>query len=193
VPQPQWSHTASRAPSTWARAASRPGAHRDAPPLTPHLPLQVPYPTRYRNPEWKSHYPSGIGLLPRREVTVTLQNAIGKESNQRALASAEDTDGVVGGQEAGVDGAQVYRVDPRSHDYRTLLGPYSVPDLMGATGLSQRTLFNLRKGRVIRPTHKTLQALTRGLTALTATQRLVQHDTPREHDSSQAYGLGSLC
>jgi hypothetical protein len=64
----------------------------------------------YRHPEWKSADPHGVGLLPRRHVMVLQHRATGRESNRAALASAEETDGVVGGEEAGMDGAQVFDI-----------------------------------------------------------------------------------
>jgi hypothetical protein len=64
----------------------------------------------YRHPEWKSGDPQGAGILPRRQVFVLRHKATGKETNRLALADAEDTDGVVGGEDAGMDAAQVLDV-----------------------------------------------------------------------------------
>ena len=117
----------------------------------------------YRHPEWKSEDPSGVGVLPRRHIVVTMQKAIGKESNQRALASAEDTDGVIDGVEAGMDGAQVYTPDGGTQDWQELLRSYRLSDLMVATGLPRRTLSDLRNGRTKQPSQTTREALTAGV------------------------------
>jgi hypothetical protein len=113
----------------------------------------------FRHPEWKSGDPHGVGPLPRRHVSVWRYQAIGKESNALALMSAEDTDGTVDGEGAGVDGAQIFDIG----SVQETLQHYRVAELMRATGLSRRTLYNLRSGKVISPSEKTLAALAHGL------------------------------
>jgi hypothetical protein len=123
----------------------------------------------YRHPEWKSGDPKGVGILPRRHVIVVQHQASGKESNRVALASAEDTDGVVDGEEAGMDAAQIFDTGSVSE----LLQRYGVADLIRATGLPRRTLYDLRNGTTS-PCEGTRAAITRGL-ALLAGQQATTH------------------
>jgi hypothetical protein len=116
----------------------------------------------YRHPEWKSGDPRGVGTLPRRHVRVLRHIAIGKESKQVALAAAEDTDGVVDGDEAGMDGAQVFDTGDVS-GLREMLRGHRVAELMRVTGLPRQTIYDLRTGKTTMPTAETLAALTRRL------------------------------
>jgi hypothetical protein len=121
----------------------------------------------FQHPEWKSGDPRGIGLLPRRHVTVLRHVAIGKESNAIALQAAEETDGAIGGREAGIDAAQMF-------DQGTLqetLSPWSVADLVRATGLKRSTMRDLRSGRITRPSPAILSALRVGLSRLVEENR----------------------
>jgi len=66
-----------------------------------------------------------VGLLPHRRVRVLRHVAIGKESNAISLQAAEESDGVLGGREAGIDTAQAF-------DHGSLqktLSSWSVADL----------------------------------------------------------------
>jgi hypothetical protein len=116
----------------------------------------------FRHPEWKSGNPCGVGVLPRRHVFALCHRASGKESNAIALMTAEDTDGVVGGEEAGMDAAQVFDVG----NFGETLQRYSVSDLARVTCLAHRTIHNLRNGKVHAPSPQTLAALARGLATL---------------------------
>jgi hypothetical protein len=118
----------------------------------------------YRHPEWKSGDPRGVGLLPRRQVTVLRHKAIGKETNRLALAAAEETDGVIEGAEAGLDGAQVFDVG----NLTKTLQRYSMAELVRVTGLPRRTLYDLRNGAVCDPIPDTLAAIRHGLSVLTS-------------------------
>jgi hypothetical protein len=119
----------------------------------------------FRHPEWKSGDPRGVGLVPQRHVTVWRHQAIGKESHAIALMAAEETDGVVEGGEAGMDGAQVFDVG----SLQETLQRFSMAELVRATGVSRRTLYNLRSGKVSNPWVDTLVAIQRGLEALDTT------------------------
>jgi hypothetical protein len=119
----------------------------------------------FRHPEWKSGDPRGVGVLPRRHVHALRHMATGKESNALALMTAEDTDGVVDGDEAGIDGAQVFDAG----NLAETLQRYSVPDLVRMTGLPRRTIYDLRSGKVQDPQPETLGAIRRGLVALAMT------------------------
>jgi hypothetical protein len=116
----------------------------------------------YRHPEWKSGDPQGVGTLPRRQVVVLRHKAIGKETNRQALVPAEDTDGVVGGEEASADAAQEFDVG----DVSELLQRYSVAELVRATGLPRRTIYGLRSTLVKEPRPETVEAIRRAVTAL---------------------------
>jgi len=116
----------------------------------------------FRHPEWKSADPRAVGMLPRRRVLTLQHRAIGKESNRLALMAAEDTDGVVGGDEAGMDGAQVFDAGNMAE----ALQLYRVSDLVLATGLPRRTIYDLRNGAARAPRPSTVTALVRGLTDL---------------------------
>jgi len=124
----------------------------------------------YRHPEWKSADPRGVGVLPRRHAVVLQHQAIGKESSRAALASAEETDGIIDGEEAGMDGAQVFDTGSVSE----VLKRYTVADLMHATRLPRRTLYDLRSGTTTSPCEGTRAAITRGL-ALLAGQQAPTH------------------
>jgi hypothetical protein len=116
----------------------------------------------FQHPEWKAGDPRGVGLLPRRRVTILRHVAIGKESNAIALQSAEETDGTIGGREAGIDASQVL-------DYGALhetLSQWSVAELVRATGLKRSTIRDLRCGRTARPGLAILSALRRGISQL---------------------------
>jgi hypothetical protein len=97
-------------------------------------------------------------------VVVLQHVAIGKESNRVKLVAAEESDGVVDGDEAGLDGAQEYT---RS-GIGEVLQRYSVADLARAAGLSRQTLHDLRRGKTTAPSKKTLAAIMRGLVTLEA-------------------------
>jgi hypothetical protein len=116
----------------------------------------------YRHPEWKARDPQGVGILPRRQVIVLRHKAIGKETNRPALATAEETDGVVGGEEAGMDAAQVFDTGSMGET----LKPYSVADLAKSTGLSRRAIYALRRGMT--PTPMMLANLSSALAELSA-------------------------
>jgi hypothetical protein len=116
----------------------------------------------FRHPEWKSSDPRGVGLLPRRHVSAWCHQAIGKESNAISLMAAEETDGVVEGAEAGMDGAQVFDVG----NLQETLQRFSMAELVRATGLPRRTIYDLRSGKVQEPQPETVAAIRRGLQAL---------------------------
>jgi hypothetical protein len=116
----------------------------------------------YRHPEWKAGDPEGVGVLPRRHVVALRHLAIGKESNRAALAAAEETDGVVGGEDAGMDGAQVFDTG----DLSEILRRRRVADLIRTTGLPRRTIYDLRNGTMRAPSQDTLAALARDLPLL---------------------------
>jgi hypothetical protein len=123
--------------------------------------------TYFQHPEWKSGNPRGVGLLPRRHVTVLRHVAIGKESNAIALLAAEETDGAIGGREAGIDAAQVF-----DHGtFQETLSRWSVAELVRATGLKRATIRDLRSGRTARPRPATLAALRLGLSRLVEESR----------------------
>lgn len=63
----------------------------------------------FQHPEWKSADPRGVGLLPRRHVTVLRHVAIGKESNAIALLAAEETDARLGDTRQGSMGHRSLR------------------------------------------------------------------------------------
>jgi hypothetical protein len=116
----------------------------------------------FQHPEWKSGDPRGVGLLPRRHVLVLRHVAIGKESNAIALQAAEETDGAIGGREAGIDAAQVF-------DHGTLqdtLSPWSVAQLTRVTDLKRSTIRDMQTGRTTRPSPAILSALRPGLSRL---------------------------
>jgi hypothetical protein len=116
----------------------------------------------FQHPEWKSADPRGVGLLPRRRVRVMQHTATGKESNALAKLAAEETDGAIGGREAGIDGAQVF-------DHGTLqetLSRWSIAELVQVTGLKRSTMRDLRSGKTVEPSPETLRALLHGLSQL---------------------------
>jgi hypothetical protein len=118
----------------------------------------------FLHPEWKSGEPRGVGLLPRQHVNVLWHVEIGKESNAIMLLSAEETDGAIGGHDAGIDGAQVF-----GHGaLQEALSPWSVPELVHATKLPRSTIRDLRTGRTVRPSPAILLALRLGLARLVA-------------------------
>jgi hypothetical protein len=127
----------------------------------------------FLHPEWKSADPRAAGLLPRRHVRVLRPVAIGKESNAIMLQSAEETDGAIGGREAGIDAAQVF--DEGSLE--DTLSHWSVAELMQATGLPRSTIRDLRSGRTTRPSAETLSALLAGM------RQLAQRMTASHHSS----------
>jgi hypothetical protein len=120
-----------------------------------------------------------VGLLPRRHVHALRHKAIGKESNAIALIAAEETDGVVEGEEAGMDGAQVFDVG----SLQEALQRYSMAELVRATALPRRTLYNLRSGKVQDPQPKTLAVIRRGLQALACCVSSLSH---RGHGSMRS-------
>jgi hypothetical protein len=128
----------------------------------------------FRHPEWKSGDPRGVGVLPRRHVVVWRHQAIGKESNAIALVAAEETDGVVDGEEAGMDSAQIFDVG----SLQETLQRYTVAELVRTTGLQRRTLYYLRSGKVCSPSPETLAATRRGLEALDRTSASNQSAVP---------------
>jgi hypothetical protein len=116
----------------------------------------------FRHPEWKSADPRGVGVLPRRHVHATRHQATGKESNDLALMAAEDSDGIVDGDEARMDGAQVFD----EGNLAETLQQYSVAELARVTGLPRRTIYNLRSGVVSDLQTESLAAIRRGLASL---------------------------
>lgn len=62
-----------------------------------------------------------------------------------------------------MEGAEVYGIDLGTQDWKELLSPYRLIDLMLATGLPRPTLKDLRSGKTRRPTPETLQLLADGL------------------------------
>jgi hypothetical protein len=113
----------------------------------------------FQHPEWKAGDPQRVGLLPRRHVIVAWPVAIGKESNALSLLTAEETDGALGGTEAGIDGAQVF-------DQGTLqeaLSRWSATDLARMTGVKRSTIRDLQTGKTARPRQTIQAALLQGL------------------------------
>jgi hypothetical protein len=88
----------------------------------------------------------------------------GKESNAIALMAAEEANGVVVDEEAGMDGTQVIDVGSLQETPQR----YSMVELVQATGLQRRTLYYLRCGKVTEPQSVTLAAIRRGLAELGA-------------------------
>jgi hypothetical protein len=116
----------------------------------------------FRHPEWKSGDPRGVGPLPRRHVHAQRHQAIGKESNDLALMAAEDTDGVIDGARVGMDGAQVFDVG----NLADTLQQYSVADLVRATGLPRRTIYEVRSGKAGSPKDEKIATFRRALAVL---------------------------
>jgi hypothetical protein len=100
-------------------------------------------------------------------VSVWHHQTIGKKSNAIVLMVAEKTDGVVEGEEAGMDSAQVFDVG----SLQATMQRHSVPELVRATGLQRRTLYGLRSGKVGDPQPETLAAIRRGMAALNILNR----------------------
>jgi hypothetical protein len=69
---------------------------------------------------------------------------------------------VVEGEEVGMDGAQVFDVG----NLQETLQRYSIAELMRATGLPRRTIYDLRSGNVQDPQPVTLAAIRRVLCLL---------------------------
>jgi hypothetical protein len=112
----------------------------------------------FQHPERRSANPRGVGLLPRRHVTILRHVAIGKESNAIALQAAEETDGAIGGREASIDAAQVF-----DHGtFQETLNRWNIAELVGATGLPRSTTRYLRSGRTKTPSPAILAALREG-------------------------------
>jgi hypothetical protein len=88
--------------------------------------------------------------------------AIGKESNALALLAAEDTDGALGGTEAGIDGAQVF--DRGS--LQETLSRLSAADLARLTGVKRSTIRDLQTAKTARPRPPIQAALLQGLSQL---------------------------
>jgi hypothetical protein len=103
-----------------------------------------------------------VGQLPRRALAVLQHVAITKESDPIYQATAEETDGALGGVEAGPDGAQ----ELSRSGIAAALRRHAVADLLVATGVARQTLYDLRDGRTAAPTPPTLAALVAGLALL---------------------------
>jgi hypothetical protein len=113
--------------------------------------------------EYKAANPGGVGELEVRHVTISRIKVLGKETDEVLLLTAEETDGILKGAEASMDGAQVYGIDLGTRDWPQLLSSYRVSDLMLATGLPRQTIKDLRSGKTTKPTVKTIQSLAEGL------------------------------
>jgi hypothetical protein len=113
--------------------------------------------------DYKAANPGGVGELEVRHVTINQIQVLSKETDEVLLLTAEETDGILNGAEASMDGAQVYGTDLGTRDWKELLSPYRVADLMLATGLPRQTIKDLRSGKTKKPTPETLQSLAVGL------------------------------
>jgi hypothetical protein len=127
-----------------------------------HKTLQEMLRDYFRHGEPKTADPQGMGYLPRRHVVATGCQMIGKETNRKALVSAEETDGIMDGAEAGMDGAANYgRYAPDDEAWRSQLEQADNISLIAkTTGITRQTLYNVRSRRVQPTTHhlKTLRS-----------------------------------
>jgi hypothetical protein len=117
----------------------------------------------FDHPEAKTSDPRGVGVLPRRAVRVIGYQHIGKEANPVKQGTAEETDGVVEGAAAGIDGAQRFG---GVGGIGEVLRRYRMADLIRVTKVGRQTLYDLRSGKSTTPTEETLAAIMRGLASL---------------------------
>jgi hypothetical protein len=148
------------------------------PPTIPLMSLAETLDSYFRHPESKAARPRAAGDVGVRSVRLASRIGVtGKETNRRAMMVAEETDGLIDGEEAGMSGAQVYGLDnaalaaDRGRDFRALLRkpdgkPHTLADLMLATGLPKMTLSKLSSGKTKHPDPATLTRLFDGLALL---------------------------
>jgi len=139
------------------------------------LPAEIPLVTLaeqlegyFLHPEAKAARPNGAGDLGVRRVRVGDIYITGKETNRNALLAAEESDGILDGDEAW--GGQVYGLDSlalgEARDWRALLKTYRLSDLILATGVPERTLSKIRNGQTKTPDETTAHAILAGLPLL---------------------------
>jgi hypothetical protein len=113
----------------------------------------------FTHAEAKAANPHGVGLLGRRHIHVKRVEAIGKESNRLALMQAEETYATMGGKD------MASSVVPGTTTDRAALASLfaeDIRDLMAATCLARRTLYEIRQGGAM-PSPQSWVALQEGM------------------------------
>jgi hypothetical protein len=140
---------------------------RQLPPevVTPTLAEEIE--THFQRPAYKSPTPRGVGALPIPVIDhVDRIAVISKETNAIAQLTADESGDHLMAREAGMDGAEVYGVEPGGPGDTGIADQLRLErtsDVQLATGLPARTVKYLKNGKTKHPTPETLATLAHGL------------------------------